>query len=299
MRKLSALLICLMLVSGLAVTFVSYEAQGYTNHLPIRINSDTGFSTGGYSGSGTQANPYIIEDLDIDARGADSCIYIGNTTAYFTVKNNYLHNSSIANLHLNNVTNGMIYRNNISEGVNRGVFFNNSHYNYIMNNNVTQDQRGMWLDYSENNTIEGNSVYNCSSHGIILVKENKNNEITGNEIFENSYGLQMGLGLDGNSEENIVHHNEFSNNTYGVYMRAGCNHNIFHNNTIVNSTDGGIFQYQVHNEFYDNTIENNLDGFQLRNSNWNIIKRNKINNNVEDGVWIWGSNNNTVEGNHI
>ena len=300
MKKLSVLLICLMLVSGLAVTFVSYDVDGYTLHAQIKIDNNSDLAAQASSGSGSQGDPYVIEGWEIDAGGDDACIYIGNTTDHFILRNNYLHNSSSANLHLNNVWNGLLHSNNISEGSHRGIFLNNSHYNHILSNNVTDNQRGIYFDYSDNNTIQDNLVYNSSSQGILFFGESHNNEIVGNEIDQNYIGIQMSIWSRGNSCDNIIHHNNITNSgDYGVQMGYSSNRNIFHNNTIANSNDGGIFQYQVHNEFYDNTIENNLDGFQLRNSNWNIIKRNEIVNNNGDGIWIWGSNNNTVEHNHI
>ena len=98
----------------------------YIQHGIIRINNNTEFARiaqqEGWPGDGSENNPYIIEGYDIDARGAGNCIYIGNTTVYFIIKNCYLHNSSyLSDLYfegvgilLYNVQNGIIDNNTFS-----------------------------------------------------------------------------------------------------------------------------------------------------------------------------------------
>ncbi len=69
--------------------------RSYTPHGIIRINSDAEFAQiaqqEGWPGDGSESNPYIIEGYEIDAQGVGNCIYIGNTTVHFIIRNCYLH----------------------------------------------------------------------------------------------------------------------------------------------------------------------------------------------------------------
>ncbi len=87
---------------------------------PILINGNNSFKpeNGVSSGDGSREDPYIIEDLVINAKNNESCIFINNTNAYFKIINCTLVNSSPlpdnSTIKLNNVSNGYIFNNNIS-----------------------------------------------------------------------------------------------------------------------------------------------------------------------------------------
>lgn len=71
------------------------HGRGYTPHAPIRIDSDLGFTnaSGVTHGLGTQGDPYLFEDWEIDGTGYGYAFYAGNTTAYFVVKGCHLHHA--------------------------------------------------------------------------------------------------------------------------------------------------------------------------------------------------------------
>lgn len=64
---------------------VSSQVTSQISYRPIYINSDADFEQGGFPGSGTQADPYIIENREI--RTGSPCIVIAFTTAHFTIRN--------------------------------------------------------------------------------------------------------------------------------------------------------------------------------------------------------------------
>ncbi len=146
----------------------------YTTHDVIRINNDTDLSNAASSGSGTQADPYIISGWDIDANGAGAAIYIGNTTKYFVVENCYLHNASFhswpyfggTGITLYNVKNGKISKNNITDNWD-GIALYSSTSNTIRGNNITNNYRGTYLDSSSSNTISGNNITNDIRYGMV------------------------------------------------------------------------------------------------------------------------------------
>ena len=124
-------------------------AMAYTSHVAIRIVSNNDFSSYPSSGDGTESNAWIIEDLDIDGDGYGYCIYIGNTTDYFTISECYLHDAYIstpddvyrpnAGIVLNNVENAIITDNEIESNYCLGIFLFSSSENIIHNNNITDN----------------------------------------------------------------------------------------------------------------------------------------------------------------
>jgi ABC-type phosphate transport system substrate-binding protein len=86
-KPISIGLVVLLVATGFIgmITFESDIASAYTVHGTIRIDGDTDFATQagieGWSGDGSETNPYIIENYDINGTGNGTCIYIGNTTS--------------------------------------------------------------------------------------------------------------------------------------------------------------------------------------------------------------------------
>ena len=59
------------------------------SHDPIYINTDDGFESLGFAGSGTKNNPYIIENLWIQpaSDSDEAAIRIHYTTKHFVIRN--------------------------------------------------------------------------------------------------------------------------------------------------------------------------------------------------------------------
>ena len=80
----------------------------YLPHSSIYIDNNGGFGINGYSGSGTAADPYLIENLHIDEASGDQ-IFIVNTTVHFNISSCLLEGSSDGwGILLENVTNGIL-----------------------------------------------------------------------------------------------------------------------------------------------------------------------------------------------
>jgi hypothetical protein len=88
----------------------------------IYINGNKEFrkqaSANGWSGDGTQRNPYIIEGYNIDANGGSYCIMIENTDVWFVIQRCSLKNANNdayigAGIILRNVSNAKILHNKI------------------------------------------------------------------------------------------------------------------------------------------------------------------------------------------
>ncbi len=260
-----------IMVNSVFVGLIGFDGignakAGYTQHNPIRINNNTEFASlaglEGWAGDGSPGNPYIIEGYDINGSGYGYCIYIGNTTVYFKVRNSYLHEASgvaiwpyfpNAGLTLYNVQNGIISNNTASL---------NSYY-------------GISLDYSSSNTIENNTASN-NDIGINLGYLSSNNTIVNNTVSSNFYGIY----LYSSSSNTIANNTADSNSGMGIYLLHSSS-NAIANNTAVSNSECGIRLYDSSNHtIANNTASNNLYGIYLYTSSNNLIYHNSILNNT-------------------
>jgi len=84
MKKLIGIMIASMMFMGIFASMftVVSAAPG-----AIRIDSNADFPTFTTVGDGTSGNPWVIDNMDIDGTGFGYCIYVGNTTEHFVIRN--------------------------------------------------------------------------------------------------------------------------------------------------------------------------------------------------------------------
>jgi len=279
----------------------------YTTHDVIRINSNADFNStnGVVGGNGTKDDPYIISGWDIDDHNVGDAIYIGNTTAYFVVKNTYLHNASDFGISLYNVTNGIIANNNCNDNW-VGIELKSSNSITISNNTCNDNNNGygIYLSSSSNNTIS-NNICNNDGDGIHMDFSN-NNTISNNICSSYDDGIYLDF-----SSSNTVSNNTCINNWEGIYVGASSS-NIVSNNTCNNNGEGIDLWQSSHNTIFNNILTNNGDyGVYVRSkSSYNYILKNSFFYNHGSGdtynsshiqAYDAGSNNywnNTTIGNY-
>jgi len=168
---------------------VSADLQGRG---PILIIGDDNFTpaNGVVGGSGTEDDPYIIENWVIDA-SKNHGIHIQNTTRYFVIRNVVVENggSSYDGIYLENVRNGRVA--NVICNKNRfGIHLHDSDNNVLTNNTVENNWIGIYLSYSDNNTLESNIVENNKGPGISL-HSSSHNTLSGNTARNNPVGISL------------------------------------------------------------------------------------------------------------
>jgi len=263
------------------------------------------------SGNGTWKEPYIIENITIDGlETAECCIEVRNSCAYFQIRNCVLFNArtTIQNevIHLYNVDNGKIEKNDCSDAYNGiklefsdnnsilsnllhhnyyGIYLNDCNYTKIESNACYYNERGIWMNGGScNNIASKNLVYH--DEGTIVF--GNFNQITGNTYIEFYSGIKIF------GDFNLV-----SNN----YLNScrGSNEAIFlssaRSNAIVNNYIAGKRSYDgpvngIELEFScENVVSNNCIQYVERqsvricqNSNNNRILSNKI-DDCEYGIY--------------
>ena len=279
----SALLLALItvLLLALAVSFLpanqaSALPNGLVPHDPIYIvgNDDFTPANGITSGSGMLGNPYIIENLDIIAENAHG-IRIENTTAYFIIRNCYMHDgkdNGRGGIWFENVINGEI--DNVTSNNNfHGIFVGISSNNIILNCIVRNNDYGIILGASVNNTVENCIVSNnrrgitaSGSNNIILKCAIENNELGiffATLLFEDDDHLHK-------STSNTVRNCAILNNTYGIrFSDDSKNNHIYHNN-FKNNGESICFYFPAKNNYihHNNFINNPSQAFDNSSNYW-------------------------------
>jgi len=203
------------------------------------------------SGSGTWGNPYLIENMIINATTSpiDTGIFIENSVnAYFKIRN----------ITIFGTTNGIKL-----ENTNKGTIINNTLLDNI--------DSGISMINSANNTIKRNRLINNGfinhSQGLYLFSNCINNKIIGNIVKNKGTNLQdtgiyLGSGCDNND---ILGNLVCDNNIYGIVIEDSCEENLIYNNTIKNmetfQQDYGI---RFDNDCHLNNISSNI--FEAINS---------------------------------
>jgi parallel beta-helix repeat protein len=294
------------------------------DHEQIRIENDTALGNLAVSGSGTQEDPYVIENFNITT-APDEFFGIGivNTTRHLILRNLYVQTVEefADNIVLFNVTNVLIENSSLSNGMGNGLstFFSNNitiQKNYIYNNDFT----GIFIgDNSNDITIKENVIEhnyndyndtNGAGDGLTIFQSH-NIRVLNNTITENDFsGVAVGI----NSTDIIVKDNFIADNlNNGIVFFNNVYNYLVDNNTIYSNENAGIFFIDI----YNGTISNNNISYNaihwsggitfMENCSNNIIERNYIERNnglqsyfMNHGMSIFdGSNNNIIRENII
>ncbi|MFW9855006.1 MAG: nitrous oxide reductase family maturation protein NosD [Candidatus Thorarchaeota archaeon] len=188
----------------------------YTQHDPINIIGDNDLKNS-FPGGGTLSDPIRIEGFNITA-AAEDLISISGTSSYFRIANNLLNGySGLGNgISLYNVANGEICSNvifgNNQNGIKLYVSNNNSvHNNFLYKNGFAEIN----LARSSNNKISENTVSkNKFAAGIYFVKDNFDNVISNNTLFNNGIGIRF----ESEANRNVVIQNYLYENRVGVHL---------------------------------------------------------------------------------
>ncbi len=273
------------------------------NTAAILIEGDTTWSylkaQGLCKGTGTYADPYIIEDIFLDGNNDGSCFEIKNSDVYFILSNCTFTNSGSgpydAGFSMINVSNGQLVNNNCSFNNGNGMFLSDCSNMTISNNHISNNGlMGIFLKDSYENLLSENTANNNGLYGI-YIDPSDNNRITGNIANNNDYGIFLN-----SSDTNVILENIASfNEHHGIYLE-NCDYSIISENTAINNSEAGIHL----SSSSDNTLSrNNVDynskyGIYFLNSHNNLLSGNLVDNNPI-GIYLSESNTNTVRDNSL
>ncbi|UCE39245.1 MAG: right-handed parallel beta-helix repeat-containing protein [Thermoplasmata archaeon] len=195
----------------------------------------------------------------------------------------------------------------------------------VINNNVSYDKYGIFLNISDNNFLAnniashnrvpmgGNGFYFWTSSYNILINNTVTNNRIGigfwwsdyNTIFKNNFSYNNGGIAISYSSNNTIVNNTFFMNTVGIgisYCSYGNNTilgNTIIDNTISPSDSWGIYVRDSScNTFVGNILSSNKWGIYVRDSSYNTFVGNTISSN-RYGIYVTKSSYNNFIGNTI
>ncbi|MFX1385474.1 MAG: nitrous oxide reductase family maturation protein NosD [Promethearchaeota archaeon] len=281
--------------------FVQPKSSGYwtTNFIHVDENwSKTVTDYNWCSGNGTWNNPYIIENVTIDASTSPTGngILISNSKQdYFIINNCTVFKAGTteyeAGIKLENTNNGVLINNNCSENVENGIsLYSNCENNTITGNTANNNkQDGIKLfAYCSNNIISGNTIRNNDKAGILLNVDITKNIISGNTATDNGW---VGIRAVSFCSNNVISENTANDNDYwGIYLDHECSNNTITRNNLNDNGGEGIY-------LKDNCSKNTISGNYLNDNGFNgvelwsgcsnnTISGNIVNDNIDSGIWL-------------
>lgn len=268
----------------------------YTSHSTISISSNAEFNAtnGVTGGTGIVSDPYIISGWDIDATLATG-ISIQATTAYFVVKDCFIHNGGFNynGTSLDNCVNGILNNNTFSSNL-YGIYLSSSSNNILSNNTCSNNQVGIHLSSSTNNILSGNFCTG-SEDGIQLISS------SGNVVDNNACTSSgdYGIFVYSSSNSNIISNNTLKTGWVGIFAQSANDNIIRDNNCSGNNQDGiSLYLWNNGNILINNTCSSNpLRGIYLDSSSNNTINDNTCNLNGDYGIYLYSAGNNTISDN--
>lgn len=198
------------------VLAVGLSCLGRT-HAPIQIvgQQELKESEVVEEGSGTENDPYIIKNWQIDASGSDYGLLLKDTEAYVLISELEVSGAEVSNLRLKGVENVTVKGCKLVDSEN-GVEVINGKNLELTRNRVTTNKFGISVVDGTRTTLQHNLV-RSNQFGIYL-ESTELNEILYNQIAKNSWN---GVYVEGSSRANTFHHNNFIDNQVAPVRAEG------------------------------------------------------------------------------
>jgi len=154
---------------------------------------------------------------------------------------------------------------------------------------------GIRLYDSDDTTIAYNTIQDNSHHGIFFMVASNNNTVTGNDVSNNDYGIEIVF-----SSNNTLSSNTLNSNGDGISLYSS-NDNILSDNEVSDNDDpdyiestGIDLEYSANNTISRNNVSNSDVGIKLEDSSSNSIYHNNLMGNInhacdDDGTNSWGN----------
>jgi parallel beta-helix repeat protein len=186
---------------------------------------------------------------------------------------------------------------NIASNNYDGIYMSYSNDNTLTNNTANSNKRyGIYLwYYSSYNTLMGNIANSNNRCGTYLNYYSSDNTLTSNIASDSEYGIWLDY-----SSDNTLTNNTASDNFAGIWLDYSSD------NTLTNNTANSNKQYGIRLSFYssDNTLTNNNasnNGYGIwpGYSSNNTLTNNTISGNTNYGMYLVYSSDNEIYHNNF
>ncbi|UCH04641.1 MAG: right-handed parallel beta-helix repeat-containing protein [Candidatus Thorarchaeota archaeon] len=266
-----------------------HRTSGDIPHATIDIISDDDFVTQAWPGSGTELDPYRIENLNITGGSNDPCIDIRDTRAYFAIKNCTLNGpSNDRAILLVNATNGLIRDNEIFDSLSAINALSSGNLT-ITDNWCNNTNSGIGL-YGPGMTVTNNTITWGPNYGIRIADGDDSIAFNNTIMNSNNIGVEV---ID--SSNTIVTNNTCQNIWWGYWIHGASDYCTFANNSAYN----GDYGVNIGSNWVT-VVHNNITVFGKRTLYLAGERCTVASNSLSDGgvgMWLWGGSYNTIENN--
>ncbi|MBN1898285.1 MAG: right-handed parallel beta-helix repeat-containing protein [Spirochaetes bacterium] len=276
----------------------------YSNQVSISSNKNSGFMvfasisnsnyavmkgvSQNYGFYITNASRIIIQDLYI-AKYSNGIALAGSSTNNFIIKNTIFSNSLYGvYIKSDSADKNYILTNDIQNNQS-GVYLRDGDNNIIQINNIYDNSNGIYLfGTAMNNLILLNNIYTNALAGININSDDADfNYLYGNRIINNSGGI-----LFSDGDFNVIRSNTFSSNRYnGIHFLGTVENNGIMKNEFYKNNQNSIWVDSfaaVNNQFETNHFSYNNFGLRISDGKRNIARSNYIHNNNYYGIRVTG-----------
>ncbi len=179
-------------VNNIINYFVKSE---YNVNERVYIKSDEDFLNYGFPGTGTDIDPYLIEDLHFDSTSSSEYygIYIANTKKHFLIRNCIIEDLSIG-IFLDSVT-GSVDSTTISNCM-IGIGIENSSSILMKNSYINYNNYGILIGYSHSCMIRYNMIEYNEIYGVSLDMDTYDCQVNDNSFSYNNINNESSQALD-------------------------------------------------------------------------------------------------------
>jgi Right handed beta helix region len=215
----SLALACVILLSASSLIASLHDVSALSNHSAIVISGDSEFTSanGVASGSGTTADPYVIENWEI-ASGSVA-ILIKNTTSHFTIRNVHISHVEVG-IRLSNVSDGVIEGSTIVS-MGTGIDLYITRNARVADNNISNEPSdhdpvywGILMFQSLNASIDNNTLTGDANSCGVTISWDSSAFVADNRIANHAEGIVV----DQPNLESTITRNVLQNNTVGIYF---------------------------------------------------------------------------------
>ena len=186
-------------------------------------------------------------------------------------------------------------------------------YNTIRNNIITNNNKAGVYVYADKNRITKNVIANNDWWGVFIATEANDNEITGNNITNNVYGIQVmsarvtisenyvidneqyGILLD-NAYDCVLKNNHIEGSKFNFAVLGGALSDFLHDIDSTNTVNGRPIYYLINRQ--DEKIPTEAGYVALINSRNITVENLSLENNWQ-GILLFNTNNTKITGNNI
>jgi len=260
------------------------KTADYTPHDDVDVNSNSQFTSEGFTGSGTIGDPYLLEGKIINSTGM--CIDIRETSAHFVIRNCYLTNEygdrghgvwfqEIANgrvedcivdgirsgAYISTVSDNILFKNNTFLNCDDGIYSFKGNHTRFINNTFSGTDLGIEESSTFNSTFINNTITGFYQAGFFTSADNFT--IYNNTIIDNDLGILIRIADDSNISRNTF----TRNGEYGIYLSQSNHDFSITENTFI---DCGLRLRGASDDFIhiieDNTVNGKPLGYLVGNS---------------------------------